>query len=430
MSSSENTDVNDVIIPLLQQSSIAQRGPSTSNLREILPDDDTSSELETYEEVHRNRVSSSEDDEGSKKGSQSSLKWGWFKDYDDQDASLQVANEKDMQDCSKLKQEGHFSECGDTDCPTVEADSVELSLEEDTEVHETEVGVETKGGENKKKKGKKKKKRMFEFVNGPLEFILNTKKADLEQSASIAVTAPTYILEESISSQQLWKDTAGTRPPQPVEERDFYERMWTQNFEKSQVKLNSNKSLGSCDKHNKTVKDCQTGDELKVLVKGDNKFGTTASKTFLTTENELGPVAVSISIASYRVVELKNQRKYAQFHVIFRAGNFRDTVGVWKRYSDFDKLSHDVTHSNDKCASVFSTIDPFHITDEDSRELMPNAITSWSLVKKRQQWHRCLDASYLSIKAFLLERFLHDILYESSSPDLLRDFVRVSVGSD
>ena len=112
-------------------------------------------------------------------------------------------------------------------------------------------------------------------------------------------------MEESLSSQQLWKDTAGTRPPQPVEERDFYERMWTQNFEKSQVKLNSNKSLGSCDNHNKTVKDCQTGDELKVLLKGDNKFGTTASKTFLTTENELGPVAVSISIASYRVVEVR-----------------------------------------------------------------------------------------------------------------------------
>lgn len=52
----------------------------------------------------------------------------------------------------------------------------------------------------------------------------------------MAVTAPTYVLEESLSSQKLWKVSAGTRPPQPVEERAFYEKMWTQNFEKSQVR--------------------------------------------------------------------------------------------------------------------------------------------------------------------------------------------------
>jgi len=56
------------------------------------------------------------------------------------------------------------------------------------------------------------------------------------ESEAMAVTAPTYVLEESLSSQQLWKHTAGTRPPQPVEERAFYEAMWAQNFARSQVK--------------------------------------------------------------------------------------------------------------------------------------------------------------------------------------------------
>lgn len=51
----------------------------------------------------------------------------------------------------------------------------------------------------------------------------------------MAVTAPTYVLEESMSSQKLWKNTAGNRPPQPVEERAFFEKMWAQNFVKSQV---------------------------------------------------------------------------------------------------------------------------------------------------------------------------------------------------
>ena len=47
------------------------------------------------------------------------------------------------------------------------------------------------------------------------------------------------------------------------------------------------------------------------------------------------------------------------------------------------------------------------------------------LLKKRQRWFRCLDAGYLSLKVFLLERFLHDILFESSNPQILRDFVGV-----
>ena len=50
----------------------------------------------------------------------------------------------------------------------------------------------------------------------------------------MAVTAPTYVLEESLSSQKLWKNTAGNRPPQPVEERAFFEKMWAQNFARSQ----------------------------------------------------------------------------------------------------------------------------------------------------------------------------------------------------
>lgn len=45
------------------------------------------------------------------------------------------------------------------------------------------------------------------------------------------------------------------------------------------------------------------------------------------------------------------------------------------------------------------------------------------LLKRTKRWGRCLDAEYLSLKIFMLERFLHDILLESSDPRLLRDFV-------
>lgn len=214
----------------------------------------------------------------------------------------------------------------------------------------------------------------------------------------MAVTAPTYVLEETLSSQRLWKESAGRRPPQPVEERAFYEKMWAQNFEKSQVNyqmpvevltattpislspfseggtmdlspeeaagggnnfqqynMNVNaapethnmmmmpSSRGGGDggggsgddavarsggglretprpappsvlppthhQHivNKTAK-TESGENMTVLVRGDNVFGTTVSKSFALSDETGGPitsvVTVNISIASYRVVEV------------------------------------------------------------------------------------------------------------------------------
>lgn len=119
----------------------------------------------------------------------------------------------------------------------------------------------------------------------------------------------------------------------------------------------------------------------------------------------------------------KKHGKHAQFLVIYREGSIRDTIGVWKRYSDFKDLSKQVEGAHESCSSVMANMSPLHITEEHDVEHLPNAITSWRLLKKRQRWYRCLDAGYLSLKVFLLERFLHDILFESSSPKLLRDFV-------
>ena len=53
--------------------------------------------------------------------------------------------------------------------------------------------------------------------------------------SAMAVTAPNYVLGESLSAQFLWKASAGQRPPQPYEERAFFEKMWAQNFARSNV---------------------------------------------------------------------------------------------------------------------------------------------------------------------------------------------------
>ena len=296
----------------------------------------------------------------------------------------------------------------------------------------------------------------------------------------MAVTAPTYVLEESLSSQKLWKYTAGQRPPQPVEERAFYEKMWSQNFAHSQVKysmpvevltaaspiclspfaegifddsnINSDFTGAAAQPdasdqgaaaearlvslmndptqqgedgsvpHKGTAKG--SDGDLTILVRGMNAFGTTVSKSFARSGEQGGGIdTINISIASYRVVENKNHTKYAQFLVIYREGSIRDTLGVWKRYRDFEELSRKVTHSHEGCAAVIANVSPLAVATEPDTEHLPNAITSWRLLKKRQRWYRCLDSGYLSLKVFLLERFLHDILFESSSPKLLRDFV-------
>jgi hypothetical protein len=133
-------------------------------------------------------------------------------------------------------------------------------------------------------------------------------------------------------------------------------------------------------------------------------------------------LAFTYSLTSFKS---KKHGKYAQYLVIYREGGIRDTIGVWKRYSDFKRLSEKVTNSNGSCVSVLANMSPLAITEEHDVEHLPNAITSWSILKKRQRWYRCLDSGYLSLKVFLLERFLHDILFESSSPTLLREFVGV-----
>ncbi len=199
--------------------------------------------------------------------------------------------------------------------------------------------------------------------------------AFITDAAAMAVTAPNYVLEESLSSQRLWKDTAGQRPPQPIEERAFFEKMWAQNFARSQVEyrmpvevltattpisLNpfadgnfdaqgtvghelSNYNLAEIDRTEANKKQhpsdmaeaalmrklyepradpqlvdrqvkmtTSDGDTLTVLVKGDNVFGTTVSKSFARPSENGGPIkgvdTVNISIASYRVVEVRKRK--------------------------------------------------------------------------------------------------------------------------
>lgn len=448
--------------------------------------------------------------------------WGWFDDVNDHSEidsnSIDVIgkrqSDKTITNTFKMTESGGLV-CGKT-----------VNLTRDNRA-------------NAKKKNDIKKKKnkggLLQFSSSEIkplnDIVSQPKKADMH--SAMAVTAPNYVLEESLSSQRLWKDSAGTRPPQPVEERAYFEKLWSDNFAQSSVDyqmpddvltasspislcpfadgglidsaspnsddgyshfptgaFNANnfgviKNESSRDKdaeadaaeatlkhlntrrpepggdivsaadpnyyssgmgllgphqhqHTKVNKKfVATGEngeeeEFTVLFKGDNVFGTTVSKSFARSDLKNGSRSITtfkVSVPSYRVVESSKHKKYAQFLVVFCEGSFKNTVGVWKRFSDFENLSREVANGNENCkncATVLDDLNPLSIYDDQPPELLPNAATSWRLLKKRQRWYRCLEAGYLSLKVFLLERFLHDILFESSSPHILRDFVGVA----
>ena len=68
-------------------------------------------------------------------------------------------------------------------------------------------------------------------------------------------------------------------------------------------------------------------------------------------------------------------------------------------------------------------LDPYD--EEPASHVYENSLISWSCVVGRQQWYRCLEKDYLNLKCFLLERFMHDVLFESSSSLLLRRFLEL-----
>ena len=55
-----------------------------------------------------------------------------------------------------------------------------------------------------------------------------------------ATAPPMYILESSLETQQLWHSTAGQRPKQPQQEREYFEKLWRRNFEISSVTYKDN----------------------------------------------------------------------------------------------------------------------------------------------------------------------------------------------
>lgn len=99
-----------------------------------------------------------------------------------------------------------------------------------------------------------------------------------------ATAAPMYVLESTLATQQLWYSTAGLRPKQPSQEREYFENLWKRNFENSDVPDNQadivgNEAVGLIPKK---VRDEVPFKEFdgEILFRGKGPFSNSVSKSF------------------------------------------------------------------------------------------------------------------------------------------------------
>jgi hypothetical protein len=218
---------------------------------------------------------------------------------------------------------------------------------------------------------------------------------------------PLYILEASYETQQLWYSTAGRRPKQPESERKYFEKLWMQNFEASNASSGVDSQqpeiedvLGES-KDREIRRSCEMVNDFKVVWRGTSPFSNSVSKSFPDSQ----VCALNIQLPSFRICRSKTGKLHAEFLVVlsFGQGNMI-TYGVWKRHSDFAVLADDLRKQHNR------------LSPDDCDFGYKNTLLSWDCVMQRKKLFKCLDYDYLSLKCFLIERYMHDFLFECSDP--------------
>ena len=337
-----------------------------------------------------------------------------------------------------------------------------------------------------------------------------------------ATQPPMYVLESTLQTQHLWYLTAGMRPKQPAQEREYFERLWRQNFDNSSVQykegekdekatiitsapssssagqlisspnssaLTFNQGSSQNPTHNKSGKS-HLRDEVpykefdgEILYRGKGPFSNSVTRSF--PEHDIS--GMTLQVPRFRIVRTNDGEVHAEFLVVISINSHHSfTFGLWKRHSDFHKLSVTVqvceviyyifmflyrSHSLN-CLIITSfyawtwTLQAIETygrnRDHNSGISFKNALLSWQCLIHRKRWFRCLDKvglvclidvfdmihfypscfnfsstfrclfslniffvsqDYLSLKCFLLERFMHDLLFESHNPVLISDFL-------
>lgn len=223
--------------------------------------------------------------------------------------------------------------------------------------------------------------------------------ADVARTPTAGAT-PDYVVEEPLESQALWHATAGTQPPQPKHERDFYEDLYAKRLEQSAASLRIADSSPR-----------PPGSE-HVRWRVSNSFGGESALRSWQCHRCPEVCTMSLSLTKLQTVDAGRWRGHAEFLVVAKIGSCK--VGRWRSFSDFKRL-----------ARTLWTIDARLSRLAGGMSRFVNAQHSWACVRRRQHCFRNLDVEYLTIKAFLLERFLHDALYEAPTAEVFNEFLEI-----
>ena len=95
---------------------------------------------------------------------------------------------------------------------------------------------------------------------------------------------------------------------------------------------------------------------------------------------------------------IKKHIKYAEYLIIIKTPIYQ--YSKWYRYNDIKRLYRNIVKN--QLSSNFEY-----------------ANSSWYILNNRLKLFRCLNIDYLNNKCYLIERVLHDILFE------LNDFIKI-----
>ena len=229
----------------------------------------------------------------------------------------------------------------------------------------------------------------------------------------ISEPPPNSVLESRIETQELWYRTAGRRPVQPPVEREYFERLWRQNFERSNVNYAVDvKKIDSVAPENVPPKSEYDGD---IIVRGNNPFSSSMAKTF--PQHEVG--SMLLQIPRFRVLRTKGGAEHAEFLILVTFGvHSKVTLGLWRRFSEFNTLAQALI-----LTELTATRSKQPEDAPESERVSTSYKKAWETVVNRKRWYRCLEIGYLSLKAYLLERFIQYVLIESISPELIVAFL-------
>lgn len=306
----------------------------------------------------------------------------------------------------------------------------------------------------------------------------NNQKRPLTRALTLPTPVtppPLYILECSLETQQLWYSTAGRRPKQPLNERAYYEQLWRKNFESSQVhyrdpiesllaqssgknheiatitaastsnsipNMDDSKSGKENFHSNGSIKFTEISSSKKsyqssgnrsqiarprddvippseicgvILTRGRSPFSNSVSRSFLNSDI----ATLALQMPYFRTIRsCEDGDVHAEFLIIvtLAGSTVPVTLGVWKRHSQFQSFVNYIAEIN-----AYS---------DYAQNCFKNTLVSWECVLQRKRWFKSLDNEYLTLKCFLLERFLHDCLFETPAPEIITSFLGLSEFDD